>query len=81
MSFLLPGRGGSLALVECKAGRTVTPAMAVPMQRLAGAMKRKHAKTVVTRFLVHREPKAGTPTQAVAPGVRALPWRSFLNEL
>ena len=81
VDFLLPGRGGSLALVECKAGRTVTPAMAVPMQRLAEAMKRKHAKAVVTRFLVHREPKAGTPTQAVAPGVRALPWRRFLDEL
>ena len=35
MDFLLPGRGGSLALVECKAGRTVTPDMAVPMQRLS----------------------------------------------
>jgi uncharacterized protein len=81
VDFLLPGRGGSLALVECKAGRTVTPAMAAPMQRLAEALKRKRAKTVVTRFLVHREPKAGTPTQAVSPGVRALPWRQFLDEL
>ena len=81
VDFLLPGRGGSVALVECKAGRTVTPDMAVPMQRLAEAMKRKHAKAVVTRFLVHQEPKAGTPTQAVAPGVRALPWRNFLDEL
>ena len=81
VDFLLPGRGGSVALVECKAGRTVTPDMAVPMQRLAEALKRKHAKAVVTRFLVHQEPKAGTPTQAVAPGVRALPWRNFLDEL
>jgi predicted AAA+ superfamily ATPase len=81
VDFLLPGRGSSLALVECKAGRTVTPAMAVPMQRLAGALKRKHTKAVVTRLLVHREPTAGTPTQAVAPGVRALPWRTFVDEL
>ena len=50
-------------------------------KQVAEAMKRKHAQAVVTRFLVHREPKAGTPTQAVAPGVRALPWRSFLDEL
>ena len=78
----MPGRGGAVALVECKAGRTVTPAMAVPMQRLAEALKRKRGKTAaVSRFLVHREPKAGTPTQGVAPGVRALPWRRFLDEL
>lgn len=82
MDFLLPGRGGWLALVECKAGRTVTPAMAAPMRRLAEALKRKCAQASdITMFLVHRESKAATPTQAVSPGVRALPWRSFLDEL
>ena len=82
VDFLTPGRGGAVALVECKAGRTVTPAMAAPMQRLAEALKRKRPKaTGVTMFLVHEEPKAGTPTQTVAPGVRALPWRRFLDEL
>ena len=44
VDFLVPGRGGAVALVECKAGRTVTPAMAAPMQRLAEALKRKRAK-------------------------------------
>jgi hypothetical protein len=39
------------------------------------------AQAPVEQFLVHREPKAGSPTQAVAPGVRALPWRTFLEEL
>jgi hypothetical protein len=81
VDFLVPERGGSVALVECKAGRTVTPAMAAPMQRLAGALKRERPETVVTWFLVHREPKAGTPTQAVSPGARALPWRDFLDNL
>jgi hypothetical protein len=82
VDFLMPGRGGSVVLVECKAGRTVTPAMAAPMQRLAEALKQKRAETgKVPMFLVHREPKAGTPTHAVSPGVRALPWRSFLDEL
>ena len=82
VDFLMPGRGGSVALVECKAGRTVTPAMAAPMQRLAETMQRKHPKTApVPMFLVHREPKAGTPTRAVAPGVLALPWRRFINGL
>ena len=36
MDFLVPRRDGAVALVECKAGRTVTPAMAAPMLRLAG---------------------------------------------
>lgn len=82
VDFLVPGRGGSVALVECKAGRTVTPAMAVPMQRLAEALKRKRAGgTTVRLFLAHQEPKAGTPTPAIAPGVQALPWRRFLDEL
>jgi len=80
VDFLVPGRGGSVALVECKAARTVTPAMAAPMLRLAEAMKRKRPKgTAVDMFLVHQAPKSGVRTPAVAPGVRALPWRDFLE--
>jgi predicted AAA+ superfamily ATPase len=82
VDFLVPGRAGAVALVECKAGRTVTPAMAAPMQRLAEALKRKRAKAGGTRmFLVHQSPQAGMPTPAVAPGVRALPWQEFLEAL
>lgn len=82
VDFVVPGRGSSLALVECKAGRTVVPAMAAPMQRLAEAMKRRRLKgTGVDLFLVHQATKAGSRVQAVAPGVRALPWPDFLEEL
>ena len=82
VDFIVPGHGGSMALVECKAGRTVMPAMAAPVQRLAEALKRKRANaTTVNLFLVHRGSKTETPTQAVAPGVRALPWREFLVEM
>jgi hypothetical protein len=71
-----------VSLVESKAGRTVTPAMAAPMQRLAEALKRKRGKAAGTRmFLVHQAPQAGTPTAAVALGVRALPWQEFLDDL
>jgi hypothetical protein len=31
--------------------------------------------------LWHQSPLAGTPTPAVAPGVRALPWQQFLEAL
>jgi len=81
VDFLVPGKSGAVVLVECKASRTVSPAMAMPMQRLAEAAKKKRLKgTVVDMFLVHQQPKAKSPTQAVAPGVRALAWQDFLEE-
>lgn len=80
VDFVVPGRGGVVALVECKATRTVTPAMAAPMQRLAAAMRKRHQKgAAMEMFLVHEAPKAGIRTQALAPGVRAVPWREFLE--
>lgn len=82
VDFVLPGRGSSLSLVECKAGKTVTPAMAAPMKRLAESIERKRPKgTTVNMTLVHQPSQAATRTQAVAPSVRALPWRRYLNEL
>ena len=82
VDFVVPGRGGSLVLVECKAGRTVTPAMAAPMRRLRDAARKGRRKeTGVNMFLVHQAPKAGSGIEAVAPGVRALPWRDFLDDL
>jgi hypothetical protein len=81
VDFLVPGKSGAVALVECKTSRTVTPAMAVPMQRLGDAIKRKRRKgTTVEMYLVYRQPKAKSVTQAVAPGVRALTWQEFVNE-
>ncbi len=80
VDFLVPGRSGSLALIECKASRTVTPQMAAPMRRLSEAMGRRRSKPVAM-FLVHEAPKAGGELRAVAPGVRALPWQALLDEL
>jgi hypothetical protein len=80
VDFVVPGRGGSIALVECKATHSVTPAMAAPMQRLRGAFtKRRRTKTHVDMFLVHQAPKVRTGSEAVAPGVRAVAWREFLD--
>jgi uncharacterized protein len=82
VDFLVPRRGGAVALVECKAGRTVTPAMTAPMLRLAEALRKKRTAAGDTSlFLVHQSPRAGTPTQAVAPGVVALPWQAFVDIL
>jgi len=82
VDFVVPGHGASLVLVECKATRTVTPAMAGPLQRLAEAAKNKRPKgTAVDMYLVHESRNVESRTQAVAPGVRALPWREFVGEI
>ena len=81
VDFLVPRQNGSVALVECKASRTVTPAMAVPMKRLADAIGKKHPQGIsVESFLVHQQPSGGSSTRAVAPGVQAIVWQDFLAE-
>ena len=82
VDFLMPGRGGGVSLVECKAAHTVTPAMAVPMQRLAEALRKKRPPgTIVELHLVHQSPRTPVATQAVAPGVRAWAWQDFVRQL
>jgi len=82
VDFVVPGRGGSVSLVECKAGHTVTPAMAAPMKRLAEALRRKRpAGTKIEMNLVHQPPKTPAATRAVAPGVRAWAWQDFVQKL
>jgi predicted AAA+ superfamily ATPase len=81
VDFLVPRRGGTMALVECKAGRSVTPGMAAPLQQLGAAMTKKGGKTPIEMLLVHQAPNAGNVTPAVAPGVRALAWQRFVAEL
>lgn len=81
VDFVVPGPRGALTLVECKAGRTVTPAMAAPMQRLSHAIANARGRqTPVGMRLVHQGPTAENRTMAVAPGVRAMPWREFVTE-
>ncbi len=82
VDFLVPGRGGSLALIECKAGRTVTPAMASSMLRVKDAFRRKRPpRGAVRMFLVHRPSKVGMPSRAVAPGVEAVALEDLLAEI
>jgi hypothetical protein len=82
VDFLVPGPGGSVRLVEAKAGRTVTPDMATPLRRLAAAWRDgPGTRRPPEQFIVHRAPKAGTQTRAVAPGVRAIPWEELTGVL
>ncbi len=80
VDFIVPGRSGSLSLIECKATRTVTPAMAGPLRRLAAAMAERRPRHVES-FLVHEPPKAGISTRVIAPGVRAMPWSEILGAM
>ncbi|MBI5896756.1 MAG: ATP-binding protein [Desulfobacterales bacterium] len=81
VDFVMPGPGGGVSLVECKAARTVTPAMAAPLQRLAEALRKKRPQgTTIETYLVHQSPKTPVATRAVAPGVQALAWQDFVQE-
>jgi hypothetical protein len=80
VDFIVPGRGGRLMLIECKAGRTVTPGMAAPLRRLGAAMADRR-RSRVEMFLVHEAPRAGSGMRTVAPGMRAMPWQEILGEL
>jgi uncharacterized protein len=80
VDFLIPGERNSLTLIECKASRTVTPASAASVQRLAHAIgDRKPGRPVVNQVVVHEAPEAGVITRALAPGTRAIPWRDFVT--
>jgi predicted AAA+ superfamily ATPase len=81
VDFVVPGRAASLMLVECKAGRTVTPAMAAPARRLAEAIRQRNRHSSVTMTIVHQPARIAAPSGVVAPGVRALPWRDFATNL
>jgi predicted AAA+ superfamily ATPase len=77
VDFLFP-HGGGLWMVECKASRTVQPAMARSLASLRQAMgDRKPGRLSV----VHRTSRIAPPTRALAPGVEALPLEDFVQLL
>ncbi|MGH9322785.1 MAG: DUF4143 domain-containing protein [Vicinamibacteria bacterium] len=82
VDFLVPGPSGTMALVECKATRTVVPGMAASLIRLAEAMKSRRGRRAMPRaFLVHGSSRTASGVSTVAEGVRALPWKEFLQVL
>lgn len=67
VDFLVPRAAGKLVLVEAKATRTVTPAMARPLARLAASIERYDTHAV----LVHEGGKIPGAGSALSPGVSA----------
>jgi predicted AAA+ superfamily ATPase len=78
VDFLFPGRQGGLWMVECKASKTVHPAMAGALQSLRRSMgDRTNARLSV----VHRTSTTAPPIRALAPGIEALDVRKFVDAL
>ena len=82
VDFVVPRRGGGLTLVECKAGSTVVPPMAKPLERLANAARERRPGGAVRAYVVHEPAGRGAAeTPALVPGVAALPWPELTARL
>jgi len=71
VDFLVPKKGGRLALIEAKATRTVRPEAVEAMARLAKNVTRMSVES----YLVHLPSATGPSFAAVRPGVKALSFR------
>ncbi len=77
VDFLFPARG-SLWMLECQASKTVTPAMAGPLQSLRRSMGEGQP---IRLSLVHRKAASGPQTRALAAGVEACDVESLVEDL
>ena len=77
IDFVIDRGGGRLAFVECKAGRTVTPADGGPMTRLKESVRRYK----VEGFVVYRPLQTGEAITALRPGVKAMGLPRLLESL
>ena len=77
VDFLLPKPDAGLWLIECKAGKTVRPAMADPLLRLRRTLEKRSTRLI----LVHGKSRSALATKAVASGVEALDLEKFVTDL
>lgn len=78
VDFLLPDDAGGFWMVECKASKTVWPAMAGPLQSLQRAMGKR---TRVRAAVIHRESTTPLPTRTLAPEIAAMDALAFVGAL
>ena len=78
VDFLFPDGRGGLWMVECKASKTVMPAMARPLESLRRSIT---GKAPVRASIVHRVSASGPASRGVAPGVEALDIVDFIKEM
>jgi uncharacterized protein len=78
VDFLFPWGSGNLWMVECKASKTVHPAMAGPL----GSLRRSMGDRLPVRLsVVHRASPSAPATTALAPGIEALDVQAFVEAL
>jgi predicted AAA+ superfamily ATPase len=82
VDFVLPGKNGSMTLIEAKSSRTVKPDMALPMRRLATAWKAQFGeKRAVRSVLVYRPARASIDSKAIAENVQTCSWKDLASLL
>lgn len=74
VDFIVPAKGGSLALVEAKWTKTPTPSMASPLRSIEA-----NSSKPVRSFVVHRPSPSLPSSVALGGGVRAVPVEEFLS--
>jgi len=77
VDFLLPRLNAGLWLIECKAGKTVYPAMAASLLSLRRTLGDRPVRLVV----VHGKSRSAPATRAIASGVEAIEWERFVASL
>ena len=77
VDFLIPRPNAGLWLIECKAGKTVQPAMAAPLLSLRRTLEKRSTRLTI----VHGKSRSTLATEAVASGVQALDLEHFVSEL
>src|SRR6266852_773173 len=77
VDFLLPRPNAGLWLIECKAGRTIRPAMAAPLLSLRRTLEKRPTRLIV----VHGKSLSAQATRAVARGVEAIELERFVASL
>ena len=77
VDFLLTRPNAGIWLIECKAGKTVRPAMAAPLLALRRTLENRSTRLIV----VHGKSRSAKPTRAVASGVEALDLERFVAGL
>ena len=82
VDFVIPGKNGSMTLIEAKASRTAKPDMTLPMRKLASSWKAHFGeKRPVRSLLVHRPARAASPSKAIAEGVQICSWKDLASQL
>jgi uncharacterized protein len=77
VDFLIPRPNAGLWLIECKAGKTVRPAMAAPLLSLRRTLEKRSTRLTI----VHRKSRSTPATKVVAEGIEALDLERFVSEL